>query len=550
MDDAATTASSSQASSPDVASRLHGGSWFADHDKVDLTESEAGALEEIAVNIFFQNVGISAHHTRPDRFDPKTDNLPKRIYFYVKTVQSARCQRLARLRTPGAPVLTGASQTRALANHRLPGAIANHRLPHPCLAETGVPFPFPPQMKRYLHRTSVVKGHENAGPVFCLRPSPQTIVGLEPFMLKGGRARVGQLQLELVVPSTKTINPRLRPTSLTFDPLNSWTLHASSTSPLPRVIVPVQLRHRIRPPLSKARAGTIRAAKHQQQQQQQSDSSTADATKPDAGAASSSAAAAAAAAAGDDEDDDSDEDDVEGTVSGLSMRVYVLPFRNSDPLEVLCFFVRRWWRIANGWTTDRQGHRWEDRRIVYDPRKPSGMPASQLALQQKRKRAAARARRNKAQVPMLGSPFATVDTRSKTHVFPRLAVALTSRSRLEPHLLSPPREPPDPLLSPKQPCLSPKSQNISPPGTMAQPRTASRRPSAMSSASASSPSSAGGGSRRPSTSSQSSAGASPARKAKGGFGGISRRKSNQLTTPPPMRNPSAIVRPSAGNVRV
>ena len=67
--------------------------------------------------------------------------------------------------------------------------------PLPRIAETGVPFPFPPELKRYLHKTSVVKGHENAGPLFCLRPSPQTILGLEPFMLKGGRPKVGQLQL-------------------------------------------------------------------------------------------------------------------------------------------------------------------------------------------------------------------------------------------------------------------------------------------------------------------------------------------------------------------
>lgn len=412
--------------------------------------------------------------------------------------------------------------------------------PLPRIAETGIPFPLPPELKRYLHKTSVVKGHENAGPLFCLHPSPQTILGLEPFMLKRG-PKFCQLQLELVVPSTKRINPRLRPAALTFDPLNASALHASSTSPLPRVIVPVALRQRIRPPLSKARAGTLRAAK---QQQQQPDSSVA-AAKPDAGAAASSSAAAAGGDEEDD-DDDSDEDDIEGAVSGLSMRVYVLPFHYSDAKEVLCFFVRRWWRIANGWSTDRQGHRWEDRRIVYDPRKPSGMPASQLALQQKTKRAAARARRNKAMVPMLGSPFATVDTKSRTHVFPRLAVALTSRSRLAPHLLSPPREPPDPLLSPKQPCLSPKSQNISPPGAKAQPHTAAAR---RFSASSLSPAAAGG-SRRPSTSSQTSSGSSPAPRARGGFGGISRRKNNQLKTAPPMRNPSAIVRPSAGNVRV
>lgn len=146
-----------------------------------------------------------------------------------------------------------AEDTRPLPNlvfsngHAQPGCTLSPRLQLPSsiyfyvhVKFQRVSFPFPPGIstKQYLHAAPLQSsGGEFAG--ITLPFDERHVIGLCKHHLQSF------VQLVLVVPSTATVNPRLRPTKLSFHPRHNAQLHrgvdggAERSSALPRLIVPV-----------------------------------------------------------------------------------------------------------------------------------------------------------------------------------------------------------------------------------------------------------------------------------------------------------------------
>ena len=141
----------------------------------------------IEFNIFFQNSKCAAMAPRLSEMAAK-NSLPEEIYFYLR-VSMYSC---------------------------------------------GYPLPKEYPEHQYLHRATVYAGHEAAGPAIQMRFNPATVIGLQPHHMVKGRC---PMQLVLVVPVSRRVNPTVAPAQLTFQPSTSSQLHNSIH--LPRIIVPV-----------------------------------------------------------------------------------------------------------------------------------------------------------------------------------------------------------------------------------------------------------------------------------------------------------------------
>lgn len=145
-------------------------------------------------SIYFQNARISMIAPKPKHL-PARHLLPKEIFFYVRTMTA------------------------------------------------DVKFPLPEKdypAAQYLHVARVIPGHEAGGPAAHMVWGIDTVVGLKKHHCTPTGAPHRSMQLVIVVPSSRTVNPGLEPAQLAFSPTNVVQLHLSRK--LPRIIVPLYPR--------------------------------------------------------------------------------------------------------------------------------------------------------------------------------------------------------------------------------------------------------------------------------------------------------------------
>ena len=141
--------------------------------------------------VYFQNARVSMMAPRPKHL-PHRYLLPCDIYFYVRT---KTCE---------------------------------------------VKFPLPEAdypSSKYLHVAKVIPGHEAGGPTAHMAWTIDSVIGLKKHQCTHTGLPHRSIQLVIVVPSTKTVNPGVQEAQLAFSPFSFAQLHHSRR--LPRVIVPL-----------------------------------------------------------------------------------------------------------------------------------------------------------------------------------------------------------------------------------------------------------------------------------------------------------------------